>query len=340
MVPPGEAPPSRSYLGPSGLLCLLPGLLALAGVGVAHGLPRDSVPGQIAISLLLSAPPWLMAAWVPWAGLVAWRTGRRWLPAACALVGLLGVGWPVSWVTSEAPPPAGAWRVLVANVNSFPPDGTDVSVVENQLAAVGADVVVVIERRPESLPGYLRVADNFDAPMERISHASAVFCREGLRCPALVTEEFGSDTMKMPLAIVALEGVGCLLGMHGPPPVPYDPTGLEPHMAHIAGAITEGRLRRAWGPCEAGQPVILAGDLNQVPGSAPFGTLLSAGLVDALDGVGLFGASWPAGGGWLDAPFFRLDQILHASALAVGQVHTHPFDGADHLARSFWVAPR
>lgn len=340
MVRTLATPEGRSRLGRSGVLCLLPALLAAAGAALAQVLPEESVYAQIATSSLLSAVPWLMALWVPWAALVAVLSGRRWLPLGCALLGLLGMGRPLGWVVDTGAAPPEAWTLLVANVNSFPPEGTDTAVLEGQLAAVGADVVVVIERRPEALPGYRRVADNFDAPMERISHASAVFCREDLACEAVVTEEFGSPTMTMPLALVDLGEAGCLMGLHGPPPVPYDPTGLAPHVGRIAASLDGGRLTLDWGPCRAGQPALVVGDLNQVPGSRAWRALQRAGLVDALTGVGVFGVTWPAGGGWPDAPFFRLDQVLHAPELRVGDVVQHRFDGADHLGRSLWVAPR
>lgn len=340
MVRTEDLPEGRFRLGRSGLLCLLPGLLAAGGAAVAQVLPEQSVYGQIAMSSLLSAVPWLMGLWVPWS-LAAAVLSRRWvLPLVCGLLGIFGVGRPLSWVVEAGPAPPGAWTLLVANVNSFPPEGTDTAVLADQLAAVGAQVVVVIERRPEALPGYVRVADNFDAPMERISHASAVFCREGLACEAEVTEEFGSPSMTMPLALVDLGGAACLMGLHGPPPVPYDPTGLAPHVDRIARAFEDGRLMADWGPCAAGQQALVVGDLNQVPGSRAWRALVRRGLVDALAGVGVFGVSWPAGGGWPDAPFFRLDHVLHGPELRVGGVEQHRLDGADHLAQSLWVAPR
>ena len=312
----------------------LPLLLALLCPVLAWLLPADAVWGQAGAAGLWSAPPWLCLAQVPWS-LVAGLAARRvFLPVGLGLLGVVGAGRPLP---APAPAPADALRILVANVNSFPPDHTDDHVVEEQLASLDADVVVVIERRPVQLPGYVRVADNFHAPMERVSHASAVFCRRGLSCAAHVTPEFGSQTMTMPLALVRVRGL-CLMGLHGPPPAPFDPTGIEPHVMRIADHLTDGRLARAWGPCAEGDVAVVAGDLNQVRGSPYHRRLVEGGLVDHVAPYGLFAASWPAGGGWPDLPFFRLDQVL-AGPVQVGGLSQHRFDGADHLAWRFWVLP-
>ena len=49
---------------------------------------------------------------------------------------------------------------------------------EAVLGALAADVVVVIEQRATAIPGMRLVAHNFDDDLPRISHATAVFCRE------------------------------------------------------------------------------------------------------------------------------------------------------------------
>ena len=153
-----------------------------------------------------------------------------------------------------------------------------------------------------------------------------------------MTAEFGSDTSQMPLGWVRVQGAlaapVCLGALHAPPPVPKDPTGHLPHIRQIAGQLRDGRLDADRGPCRAGDPVVLTGDLNAVPRSPGHAILLGAGLRDGLDGAGLFAASWPGGGGWPDLPYFHLDHILLGPVGLVGVRH-RTIPGADHRGLRF-----
>lgn len=320
----------------------MPGLLALAGPAVADLLPLTTVTAWAVAAVLWQSPPWLGAVWAVWALAVGLRGRFLWAPGVFAALGLWLAGQPLSLLHPE--PDGAGLRVLATNVNAFSPLDTDPdrAALESRLAAHGADVVLVLEKRPLELPGYVRVADNFDADLPRASHATALFCREGLRCVAAVTDEFGSETAQMPVGLVRVWGeVGpplCLGALHAPPPVPLDPTGHLPHVRAIAGRVKAGRLAESWGPCAAGDPIVLAGDLNAVPRSPAWRALQAAGLRDALQGAGLFAASWPGGGGWPDLPYFHLDHVLAGPATVSG-VRQHAVPGADHRALSFRVEP-
>ncbi len=309
-------------LGPALLsaLCLVLSLLC----------PTQHVTGQAAAALLAMAPRWLLAVWPLWALAVGLRRRAVVAPLLCGVVGVVAGGW--------LPPPEGpavGTHVVVANVNSFA-DAATTPAMAAALAATGAAVVVTIERRAESLPGYHRVADNYDEEMPRVSHGTAVFCRDP-GCAAAVTPTFGSQTMAMPLALVRLSSGLCLLGIHGPPPAPYDPTGLGPYVARIADAIAGGRMVRDWGPCRAGDGVVVAGDLNGVPLGAAWRRLVTQGLSDPLLRWGLRAVSWPVGGGWPKAPFFVLDHVLVGAASAGGVAH-FAIPGSDHRGLSLWVS--
>ena len=224
--------------------------------------------------------------------------------------------------------------MVVVNVNAFS-DETDPERLGRELAAFDADVAIVIEKRALSVPGMLRVADNFDEDLPRISHGSAVFCRNASACPSTVTHEFGSESQRMPATLTRLLPLGiCLVGAHAPPPVPLDPTGLRPHVRAIADRVQDGLLASDWGPCHAGDGVVLAGDLNAVPQS-PVVALHEAGPGMAA-GAGIFGASWPSGGGWPDIPVFHLDHLLVGDARVadVRQVHV---SATDHVGLAFRV---
>ncbi len=318
------------------LLLALPGLLALACVAVASVMPEARVATQAVAALGEMAPDWLLAAWVPWALVGGWRS-RQWGPAAAfAVLGLVLMGRPLPLLGPVAAPPVDAVDVLVVNVNAFS-DVQDPAALVAYIAARDPDVAVLLEKRGEAIPGMERVADNFEADLPRISHASAVFCRTGRDCPAVVTPEFGSETQKMPMVLVRLpEHRLCLLGAHAPPPVPFDPTGLRPHVEAVAARIDGGALAAAWGPCHAGDGVVLAGDLNATPRSPVVGLLRARGLRDALAGAGIFGASWPAGGGWPTLPAFHLDHLLVGRAHVARVRHARAPD-TDHIGLSFTV---
>lgn len=324
----------------SGLLLASPGLVALACGPLVHMLPEDTVLAQALSAILSAAPPWLALAWIPWSIVGAWRTGL-WGPGlACAILGLVFMGRPVASLPQDLGRPDDAVAVLVVNVNAFS-DDPDVSALESHIAAQAADVVVVIELRGDQVPGMRRVADNFDTRLSKVSHGTAVFCRDGFACEAEVTPEFGSKTSHMPVALVRVGEGLCLLGAHAPPPVPLNPTGLRPYMEAVAGHIEGGRLVADWGPCHAQDAVVLTGDLNSVRGMPVISLVQSRGMRDALRGGGVFAASWPAGGGWPNLPFFPLDHLLVGEA-RVSNVRQVRVPGSDHIGLRFrlWPATR
>jgi endonuclease/exonuclease/phosphatase (EEP) superfamily protein YafD len=307
-------------------LLALPPLGALAGPLLAQLCSEESVEGQMLLAGLLMGPAWAMAAWPAWS-LLVWLFSRRAAPClSAAVLGLTLMGLPPAfWPSGE-----GGVLVLSTNVNAYS-DEADPRTLEAAIAATGADVAIVIEKRATAVPGMRRVADNFQEPMIRVSHATAIFCSDGVPCEARVTPEFGSPTMTMPLAIIRLPGPLCLLGLHGPTPAPKDPTGLMPYMRVVADALEGGRMKRAWAPCAAGDPVALVGDFNSVPHSPALRLLQDRGLRDAFAWTGVWGATWPAGGGWPDAPFFRLDQALLGEVELLSLAHRR-MPNTDHKA--------
>lgn len=318
---PATAPVERARLARIVLLPLLAGLLCHC---VAQVLPADRVWTNALQALLLTAPRWLVLLWPLGALGLVLRRRQVVVPLGLTVAGLALAGLPALGTV----PAEGPGRLLVsANVQAYADDHL---ALDAALAALHADVVLTVELRAQQVAGMDRVADNYDRPLSRTSHGTAVFCRPELACQAEITREFGSDDSHMPLALVRFDGV-CLLGVHGPPPVPLNATGLAPYMARVAGAITDGRMGRDWGPCRTGDPVIVAGDLNAVPGSGPHRLLRSRGLRDPLQIQGIWAGTWPAGGGWPDLPVLRLDHLL-PGAVAVEQVRTLRLPDSDHKA--------
>jgi hypothetical protein len=306
---------------------LLPPLLAIWCLALAPLCPQATVGGEMALALLISAPPWLLLLWPLWA-LLGQRRIRSWAYFWPSLLGLLLVGLPLS---PRGLPEGQGLLIVSTNVNSYSPE-QDPANLQGFLGGLRADVILVIEKRAMEIPGMRRVADNFLDELPRISHGTAIFCREGLDCPAEVTAEFGHPDSKMPLGLLRLGRV-CVMAIHSPPPLPYNALGMGPYIQRIVGYIEDGRMGKAWGPCEAGDGLLVMGDLNHVPYSPAHQRLLSRGLRDPLALTGLFGASWPSGGGWPNFPFFRLDHVL-VGQVDVSTVHTLRVPATDHLARA------
>ncbi len=339
--------PTPTPRGPSGarrllwlVLASLPGVLALLAPRLADLLPQDQVEGWMVAAILWQSPPWLGAIWALWALVVALRARLLLVGLIFAGAGLSMVGQPLQLLHPDVAGPG--LNVLAANVNAFSPmdSPADLHALEAMLAARGADVVLIIEKRPETLPGYRRVAHNLDADLPRESHGAVLFCKLGLSCAAEVTPEFGSETSRMPLGLLRVQGPLkapiCLGALHAPPPVPLDPTGHLPHVQAIAERVVQGRLVADWGPCKAGDPVVLAGDLNEPPGGPAWRLLQGSGLRDGLAGAGLFAASWPGGGGWLNLPFFQLDHVL-AGPVGLAGLRQVEVPGSDHRGLQFRV---
>jgi len=308
-------------------LVLAPLILAVILRLVAELFPSREVWGHMGHSIGLSAWPWLCLIAPFWALYVRWRGGRWAWSMGVAFLCLPLAGLPFGADSGQGR------SVLVANVNAYTAGRTDLA---EAMALVGADVVIEVEARAKQVPGMSRKAHNFDTQVSRPSHYSAVYCREGVECEAVITEEFGAQNMVMPLAIVRIDGSLCLMGTHGPPPVPFNIAGLVPYMKRIASYIEDGHMAKPWGPCRQGDPVIVAGDMNAVPGSWATRPFEGRGLSDPTMGHGLFATTWPSGGDWINFPLMQLDHIW-VGGVQVGDVRTVRLPGSDHQAWFFRI---
>ena len=128
---------------------------------IAELFPPDEVWGHMGHSIGMSAWPWLCLFSPFWALLARWRAGQ-WTPAmVVALAALPLAGLPILPDSGEGQP------VLVANVNAYIPGRTALS---EALAESGADVLIQVEARVRTIPGYRAVDHNFDAQVSRPSH--------------------------------------------------------------------------------------------------------------------------------------------------------------------------
>lgn len=91
-----------------------------------------------------------------------------------------------------------------------------------------------------------------------------------------------------------------------------------------------------WEVCRKGDPVLLMGDMNAVPHSWAYRTLLKSGLEDQRAGTGVWGGSWPMGGGFVPFPFFRLDHVF-SSGVELGGVLPVTLPDSDHIGLRVWL---
>lgn len=303
---------------------ILPLLGALCSGATSGVFPEDVLYLSAARSVMLTLPRYLLLIWIPWSLWVLIKH-RHWFGGVALALGLGAMGLP-AWL----PDGEGGLVVVGANVQAYSDVVTEL---EQALADLDADVVITMEQRGERIPGMARVADNYDRDLPKTSHGTAVYCRKGILCRAEVTEEFGAiPGCVMPIALVRAQASVCVVGIHAPPPAPVCADGLRPYVREITSHLAEGRVSEDWGPCSEGDPVLVVGDLNYVPNSRVHRELLATGLSDPASTHGVWAATWPAGGGWPDLPFFRLDQFLVSDALSVDGLRYVRLPDADHKA--------
>jgi endonuclease/exonuclease/phosphatase (EEP) superfamily protein YafD len=305
----------------SGLVLLL--LAMLCSGGLAALCPEDVLWLSAVRAVLLSLPRPMMLLVAVW-GLLYWRRSGKALGGGFSVAAVLLAGIPPIWPASDD-----GLLLVSANVQAYADEPRDL---ELALGELGADVLITQEKRGARVPGMQRIADNYDRDLSRTSHGAAVYCAKRRFCTAEITEEFGTPACGMPVALVRVEADLCVIGVHVPPPIPVCASGLAPYLDEVAKHVDDGRVAAdGWGPCEADDPVIVTGDLNYVPGSRAWHTMLDQGLRDTARWQGVWAASWPAGGGWPYAPFFRLDHML-AGDVTVRGVRYFGLPGADHRA--------
>ena len=261
-------------------------------------MPADTVWTYGAQAVLLSSWPWWMLIWSVCCAIAAWRWERRWV-VGCSCVLLCGLP-PIHPLKTAHP------SIVVANVNAF--SGQEARL-EQAAANWEADIVVLIEQRIENIPHMNRSADDFLASVPRKSHHMAIYCAPEQQCEAYVSPQIGSETMAMSYGLLRHQQ-RCWVFVHAPPPIPYDTTGMRPYLDELEAYIQAGVVTQDWSVCQAGDAVILIGDLNAVPFSEPYNRVKGYGLTDRQAYSGLWRLSWPAGGGWLNFPLFRLDHLF------------------------------
>ncbi|MEC7984803.1 MAG: endonuclease/exonuclease/phosphatase family protein [Myxococcota bacterium] len=274
-------------------------------------------------AICLTIPPYIAVLWPLYSLFLFWKEGDR--IYLLSLFALPLMGFPD--VSSQQK----GTSVVVSNVNAF--SGYE-SLLQDELAALRADYLIQIERRIEEIPHMKRAA--FDKKRQHIrpSHLSSVYCRE--ECEAWVSGQIGSDTMAMPITLLRIPNEICVIGIHAPPPLPIDASGMKPYIDHLSQHISKGRISRDWQVCKRSDSVLLMGDLNAVAGSAPYQSVIGMGLRDLRKYTGIWGATWPNDAFLISIPFFRLDHVF-AGNVDVLRVESFEISNSDHKALRVWL---
>ncbi len=309
--------------------CVVPIVLFGACRLLLNTLPEEWSLGTPLETLLLAGSRWLLLGACLMAFVYA-RSSRRWRRALVYGVGALGL--------AGVPGVKGARvgvHLVSANLQAYSEEGA--APMEKALSALGADVLVTLEKRAETLTGMVRVADNFEEDLSRPSHGTAVFCRAGMTCEAVVTPEYGSPECGMPIALVRVEGRLCVVGLHLPPPVGLCGAGRRPYMDELRLHVSGGRLSGDWEVCREEDSVVLVGDINTLEGGDVWREIRALEFHDPQRWRGIFGTSWPAGGGWPNLPLLRLDHVLLGKGLFANHIGYSRIPGSDHKALVAWL---
>lgn len=246
---------------------------------------------------------------------------------------LLLVAWLWSLPDSVPPAPAPAHlRVVVANLHYT---NRQPVAAAQRLAATQADVVLVLEWTGHNLDvPTLRTAGWHPALQEprRGTHGLLVLLREGRAGTAARVPAPVRGPCPMPLATLRLNlpgGPVSLLGVHAPPPIPACRETTAPSLHAFAAWVESGKMRQTVGAAQAGDPVILLGDLNTLPWAASLDALADAGLTDAFAATRYrFGPTWSP----LGPALGRIDYIFAPPTHPPEQAWTLRLPGSDHRA--------
>lgn len=263
---------------------------------------------------------------------------RRWLRRLLLLTLLAGL-WVVAGLPrSPGPPEEGSLRIVAANVLYLRSEAEAVSAA---LTALAPDVLVLVELTAKNVDlahleraGYRALAWR---PYEGSRGAALLvgprLVGPGLEGEAEILEPPWESPCRAYLVVARLRTPAPLavIGAHTPPPVERcgGTSGSGAALATLASFVREGRMTRALGPAQAGDPVVIAGDLNALPFQPQLWPLWRAGLADAL----LFGTlrpapTWPAARHGL--ALGRIDAVWGPSAWEIAGAGSFLIPGSDH----------
>ena len=283
--------------------------------------------GTTTVAIAQSLTPYLALAVVPVVLLALWRGCLLLVTVSTAVTfGIAVLGTPLAFPDPAAPPAARSTGLRVASANLWF-ENTRIGEVDDALARLDADVIVLSEYTPEHQAALQAspLADDYEFRTDRsgpFADGIAVWSRLPIQVDGELDTYYGS----LDVTVAGPDGDVRIVAMHVPTP-----------LVDIDGWHRDLRTAEEVGRSVAGR-TLLIGDLNASFWHPDFRRLLDAGFADAnaIHGTG-FSPSWPTT--WVVPPFVRLDHALTAGGLVSTDVEDVDIPGSDHLGLVVTVAP-
>lgn len=296
-------------------------------VGLSRLFRSESEPALIGVQgfgmwLLLPAYPLALAA----------ALARRKALAGIAVVLLLG---NVVWVSEmfergrEQPAPTGAATLRLVSANLLVTN-PDIVALGRDLAATGADVIVLQEVSAEHLAG-LGVAGLLAEYPYQVVDPLPAFHGSAILSTLPIADGRAFDVAGSPMTradITIGTGIVRLINVHTVAP-------LNESQA-IRWRVQLVLLSQMQPP--EGGALVMAGDFNATMDHAPMDALISSGMRDAFNEAGHgIGATWPQSSGPMP-PLMRLDHVLVSDTVVVMSAEVQANPGSDHRRLSVELA--
>jgi len=296
-------------------------------VGLSRLFRSESEPALIGVQgfgmwLLLPAYPLAVAAVV---------TRKKALAGFAVALALGNVVWASEMVEHgrDQPAPAGAATLRLVSANLLVTN-PDIGALGQDLAATGADVIVLQEVSAEHLTGLASSGLLAAYPYQVLDprpefHGSAILSTLPL-ADGRAFDVAGSPMTRADITIGAR--IVRLINVHTVAP-------LNESQA-VRWRAQLDLLSKMKAP--EGGSLVMAGDFNATLDHAPMSALVSAGMRDAFSEAGQgIGATWPQSSGPMPA-LMRLDHVLVSDTVVVMSAQVQPNPGSDHHRLSVELA--
>jgi len=296
-------------------------------VGLSRLFRSESEPALIGVQgfgmwLLLPAYPLALAA----------ALTRRKALAGIAVVLVVG---NVVWASEmfehgrHQPAPTGAATLRLVSANLLVTN-PDIVALGRDLAATGADVIVLQEVSAEHLAG-LGVAGLLAKYPYQVVDPLPAFHGSAILSTLPIADGRAFDVAGSPMTRADLTtgaGIIRLINVHTVAPLNESQAGRWQAQLDLLAQMQ---------PPESGA-LIMAGDFNATLDHAPMDALVSSGMRDAFNEAGRgMGATWPQSSGPLP-PLMRLDHVLVSDKVVVMNAEVQANPGSDHRRLSVELA--
>ena len=231
-------------------------------------------------------------------------------------------------------------RIAAANLAYFNPESLAAG---SRVAELGADVLILLEWTGVNAEGHQDL-DSWNVVLDeprRGAHGVRILTRTTLEAEAELVPTPVEGPCPMPIATARVRfGRGWLavLGVHAPPPIDECEETNAPTLLALADLVGNGRLLQDVGVAREGDPVVMAGDFNALPGSKELAPLRYVGLVDTH-----MRQHWRPIGTWTPSKsvphLLRIDYVFAPEDIPVVGSWTVNLPGSDHRAVVAELAP-